>query len=420
MGRKLTARGAATETKVGYHADALQVGLYLQVKQSSGGLARSWVYRYRSPTTLKRRDFGLGALSDVPLAEARSKAAAARALVHQGVDPIERRVQERGARVHAARPRMSFEQAALACIEAKKPQWTNQKHAAQWTNTLTTYLFPVFGKKAAEAVTVDDVLEALAPIWTSKPETASRVRQRAETVFDWTIALRIRTSPNPAILKGNLAHLLPRQDRRRARTHQPAVHYSRINEFVQQLRKQQGVAPLALEFLIHTAARTGEVLGATWSEIDLDKAVWTVPAERMKARQEHRVPLNARAVSILKLMKSASRSSYVFPGWTTKREAPLSTGALLNVMKRSPQFSNFVPHGFRSTFRDWTAERTNYANETAELALAHVIKNQSEASYRREDQLEKREKIMEAWGAYVEAPAKSQTNVAPLKRRGAA
>ena len=418
MAKALTARGVANETKTGYYADASQVGLYLQVAQGAQGITRSWVYRYKSPTLPKRRDYGLGSLADVTLAEARSSAAAARALVRQGIDPIEKRKQERAARQKPARPKMTFEEAAHACINAKSAQWSNPKHLAQWKNTLTTYLFPAFGNKAVEEVTVDDVRASLAPIWTTKRETASRLRQRAETVFDWAIALGLRTSSNPATLKGNLAHLLPRQDRLRRRVHQPAVPFCNINAFVCQLRTQTGAAALALEFMIHTAARTGEVLGAQWTEIDIGSAVWTVPADRMKARRVHRVPLNTRALEILETMKKSSTSKYVFPGWSTKREVPLSSGALLAVMKRMDAYRRFVPHGFRSTFRDWTGERTAYASETVELALAHTIKNKTEAAYRREDQLEKRREIMSTWGAYIELPATNERNVMPLKRRG--
>jgi integrase len=246
------------------------------------------------------------------------------------------------------------------------------------------------------------VLQVLEPIWTTKTETASRLRQRIETVLDWAKARKLRTGDNPASLKGGLGQLLPKASKIAKVRHQPALPYQQVHAFVQELRAKRGISPKALEFLILTATRSGEVLGAKWDEIDLTGNVWTIPAERMKAGREHRVPLSARAVTIIKEMLAGKQCEFVFPDPSGKRG--MSSGSLLAVIKGMPDYAAYVPHGFRSTFRDWAAETTNFANETLELALAHSIRDKAEAAYRRQDQLEKRVKLMEQWAGYVGRP----------------
>jgi integrase len=253
-------------------------------------------------------------------------------------------------------------------------------------------------------------LTVLEPIWTTKTETATRLRQRIETVMDWAKARKLYTGDNPASLKGGLGQLLPKASKIAKVKHQPALPYQQMHLFVQELRQKKGVSPKAFEFLILTAARSGEVLGAKWDEIDLSAKVWTIPAERMKAGRAHRVPLSGPAVAVVNEMLAGKQGDYVFPNPSSKRA--MSNGALLAVIKGMPTYSKYVPHGFRSTFRDWAAETTNFANETLELALAHTIRDKAEAAYRRQDQLEKRAKLMEQWAAYVARKPQSTTMTA--------
>lgn len=413
----LTARGVAAATKLGYTADGAVAGLNLQVTQGTNGLVRSWVFRYTSPLTQKRREMGLGSADVVSLTAARDKARTVRAQVIDGTDPKEQRDTEQAQRKAEYANRVTFEKAATQCIAAKMHEWKNDKHKGQWSATLATYAFPVIGSKAVMEVTMEDVLKVLEPIWTTKTETATRVRQRIETVMDWAKARKLYTGENPASLKGGLGQLLPKASKIAKVEHHPALPYAKVHDFVQALRTKRGVSPKALEFLLLTAARSGEVLGAEWNEFDLDANVWTIPANRMKAGREHRVPLCKRAQKIVKEMQAGQQCEFVFPD--PKGKAGLSNAALLSVMKKMPDFAQYVPHGLRSTFRDWASETTNVANETLELALAHTIKNQAEAAYRRGDQLEKRVKLMQQWQAFVEhqpSPAK----VLPLERRSKA
>lgn len=413
----LTARGVTTTTKLGYTADGGVAGLNLQVTQGVNGLVRSWVFRYTSPTTLKRRELGLGPLDVVTLADARDKAGKMRLQVIEGVDPKDHRDQDHAARVAARANRTTFEDAAGKCIATKAHEWKNEKHKAQWGSTLATYAYPVIGSKPVNEIAMEDVLRVLEPIWITKTETATRVRQRIETVMDWAKARKLYTGDNPASLKGGLGQLLPRASKIGKVEHHAALPYVKAYDFVQALRTKRGVSPKALEFLLLTAARSGEVLGAKWNEIDLSAGVWTIPADRMKAGREHRVPLCQRALQIVKEMQSGQQCEYVFPD--PRGKTSLSSAALLSVMKKMPDFKQYVPHGLRSTFRDWAGETTNVANETLELALAHTIKNQAEAAYRRGDQLEKRVKLMQQWQAFVEhQPALAK--VLPMERRSKA
>jgi integrase len=396
----LTARLVATTSKLGYTADGLQPGLNLQVAEGVSGVVRSWVFRYTSPVSRKRREIGLGPLGARSLAEAREEAAELRRLIRNGVDPKDRRDDERRARASACSRRMTFRDAAVQCITAREHEWKNAKHRAQWTATLETYAFPLLGDLPVEAITTELVLRVLEPIWVTKTETATRVRQRIETVLDWSKARKLITGDNPATLKGGLGQLLPKARKVTKVTHQPALPYLEAYAFVQALRLKRGYGPKALEFLLLTAARSGEVLGATWDEFDLAASVWTIPATRMKAGREHRIPLMGRARQLIEEMLAGRHGDQVFPGPSGK--AGMSNGALLAVMKGMPAYSPYVPHGLRSTFRDWASETTDVANETLELALAHTIKNRAEAAYRRGDQLEKRAALMKRWGSYIE------------------
>jgi len=302
---------------------------------------------------------------------------------------------------------ITFQEAAEQCIASKKPEWKNAKHAQQWSNTLNAYAYPVFGTLSVSDLDTDLVLKAIEPIWVSKAETASRVRQRIETVWDWARARKYVEGENPARLRGHLDKLLAKTAKIKKVKHHPAVPYQNINTFISSLRKRSGSSALALEFMILTASRTGEVIGAKWSEINLSEKTWTIPAERMKAGKEHRVPLCNRALQILGNIKSnRNPDEFVFPGW--KSRLGLSNGAMLALMKKM-KCGHYTPHGFRSTFRDWAAEEAHtFANETIELALAHTIKNKAEAAYRRGDQLERRRELMANWNDYTDQHSRSK------------
>lgn len=383
--RALTALQVRQIKSPGRHADG--GGLYLFVEPTG---ARRWVLR--TVVQGRRRDIGLGSARLVSLLEAREKAALYRKTAREGGDPI---AQHR--HVHAVVP--TFKEAARLVHAAHAPGWRNQKHAAQWMSTLEQYAFPYFGDRRVDQVDAADVLRALTPIWLDKPETARRVRQRVRAVFDWSKGTGHRTGDNPI---DGLARVLPRQNDRAE--HHRALPYSEMPAFVASLADVNVGEPtrLALMFLIATAARTNEVLGARWDEIDFAKAVWTVPAERMKAAREHRVPLAPRTIAILKQVRDlSSGSDFIFPGRSTTR--PLSNMVFLQVLRRMNL--GITAHGFRSSFRDWAAEQTNFPREVCEEALAHINKNKVEAAYRRGDLLEKRRELMGAWADYINTSA---------------
>ena len=400
--KSLTAKQVETEKRLGYHADGACPGLNLQVVQGRGRFARSWLFRYTSPTTRTRRELGLGSTQVRSLADARKLAINFRLQVLDGHDPKDERDKQRAMAVNERAQRITFNEAASKCLETKSLEWKNVKHGEQWINTLTTYASPLLGKQPVELITTDLVYKVLEPIWVTKTETATRVRQRIEVVLDWCKARGYLKGENPARLKGALGELLPKSQKIKKVEHHAAIHYTQVHEFVMTLRGMPGTAPLALEFMLLTAARTGEAVGARWDEIDMATKVWTVPAERMKAGRKHRVPLCNRAVEILKTMKAAQQNDFVFPGHSILKNPHLSTGAFLAVFKRLPKFKGYTPHGLRSCFRDWASEETRFQNETLELALAHTIKNTSEAAYRRQDQLDKRVKLMQQWQQHVE------------------
>jgi len=399
-----SARSVQTITQVGYHR--CDAGLYLQVSKSG---SKSWLFRFKSPLTTKQREMGLGSLNTISMAQARELAVECRRLVLAGLDPIEERNKEKRTKILQQARTITFRDAAEQCIASKRPEWKNAKHSQQWTNTLTTYAFPVIGDLSLSELDTDLVLKVIEPIWITKAETASRIRQRIETIWDWARARKYVEGENPARLRGHLDKILANTAKVKQVRHHPAVPYKQINAFMSLLRKRNGSSALALEFMILTAARTGEVIGARWGEFDISSKVWIVPPERMKAGKEHRVPLCNRAMDILISIKSnRHETEFVFSGWRTG--SGLSNGAMLALMKKI-DFGPYTPHGFRSTFRDWAADEAHtFQNETIELALAHTIKNQAEAAYRRGDQLERRRELMANWGDYTEPQTKGKDN----------
>lgn len=413
--KALSARQVDTETRAGYHADGPHTGLYLQVTPVKERITRSWVFRYTSPTTRKRRELGLGSARVRKLADARALSGELRLKVLNGVDPKDERDQDRAKAIAARAYQITFDEAISQCMAAKAVEWKNIKHGQQWQNTLTTYASPLLGKMPVDLISTELIHKVLQPIWQTKTETATRVRQRIETVLDWCKARGYCKGDNPARLKGALGELLPKAKKIKKVEHHPAIPYVQINQFANELRQQGGTAPLALEFMLLTAARTGEVVGAKWGEIDLQKKVWIVPAERMKAGKEHRIPLSLRVLEILQVMQLAKLNDYIFPGHSVEKNTHMSTGTCRIVMKRMPNFAVYTPHGLRSSFRDWAAETTSFANETLELALAHAIPNKAEASYRRLDQLEKRAKLMQLWDNFIQSPI-NMASIAPLRR----
>jgi integrase len=413
---KLTALKVERVRKLpGMYADG--AGLYLQVTE--GGA--SWVYRYM--LNGKARYMGLGPLELYGLGQARARALDARRLRHEGVDPIDSRRTERArTRLEAAKA-MTFKEATKAYIEAKSIGWTGAKVKALWEATLATYAEPVLGALSVQAIDTALVLKVLEPIWTSKPETASRVRMRIEKILDWAKVKGYREGENPARWRGHLRELLAAPEDVRKVEHHAALPYAEVGAFMVELKKQEGVAARALEFAILTAARTSEVLSAQWSEVDLTARLWTVPAERMKAGKEHRVPLSTKTLAILKEMEPRQHAAigqdepgaFIFPG--AKQGRPLSNMALLMTLRRMDR-GDLTAHGFRSTFRDWAAERTSFPAEVAEMALAHTVPDKVEAAYRRGDLFDKRRRFMEAWAMFCAAVPKQplRNNVTVLRQ----
>jgi integrase len=384
ISKRLTSRTVDTAPP-GKHADG--EGLYLVV--APGG-ARKWVFRYMRDG--RAREMGLGKATGAGLADARRKTAEARAKLMDGLDPLSEKAKTAGV--------PTFGELADEVRKSLSAGFRNEKHRAQWKSTLETYAAPIRALRV-DAVDTADVLTCLRPIWTAKPETASRVRGRIEKILDAAKAKGFRIGENPARWRGHLDHLLPKQSKL-SRGHHGALPYSAIPTFLANLRERQGISVLALEFTILTAARSGEVMGALWSEIDISAKVWTVPSHRMKAGREHRVPISARSLQILADMEVVRNGDYVFPG--SKPKQPLSVMALEMALRRVGKQGSTV-HGFRSSFRDWAGNETSFPRELAEQALAHVIGDQAEQAYRRGDALERRRELMEAWARYIEPNA---------------
>ena len=364
----------------------------------AGSGAKKWVLRFTIDG--KRREMGLGSFPDVGLAEARDQAAAYRKQAKAGVDPIE-------ARQNGIETTPTFTTCAARYIQTHRRAWKNAKHARQWVRTLKTYARPVMGSKRVDIIVTEDVLKILTPIWTTKTETAKRVQGRVENILDYAAAHKYCDPLNPARWRGHLDKLLPKPARVKKVTHHPAMPHTAVPAFMAELSDDDTVSALALRFLILTATRTSEVLQAQWQEIDREAAVWTIPADRMKTRREHRVPLSDAAMTVLEELPRLEGNPYLFPG--ARHGHPLSNMALLLLMRgmgygASDERGHYVPHGFRSSFRDWSGEVSSFPRDVAEMALAHVIENKVEAAYRRGDLFAKRRKMMQEWADYVGKP----------------
>jgi integrase len=390
---RLTPLAIKNFKRAGYYADGL--GLYLQVLPTG---AKTWIHRYM--LNGKAREMGLGSLQDVTLAEARAKRNESRKLAReQGIDPITHRQQNKLANALVELKVISFDQCATAYIDAKSIEWKNAKHRQQWVTTLKQYASPVFGGQPVSEVTTDLVMKVLQPIWYAKTETASRLRGRIESILDWAKTSGYRTGENPARWDGHLDNLLPARNKAQPVKHQPALPYTEINAFLSALSAQQGAAKHALHLLILTATRTSEIIGARWDEIDFTTNTWTIPAARMKAGREHRIPLTRQAVAVIEGMQAFKLNDFVFPG--RSGEKPMSNMSMLQLLERMKR-KDITVHGFRSTFRDWAAHETNIPREIAEAALAHDVRTETEAAYQRGDFFNRRRKLMEAWAAYCE------------------
>jgi integrase len=385
-------------------------GLYLQVTE--GGA--SWIYRYMLAG--RAREMGLGPLALFGLSEARAKALDARRLRHEGIDPIEaRRAIRAQARLDAAKA-ITFKQCAEGYIAAHRAGWRNGKHAAQWEATLATYAGPVIGPLPVQAIDTALVLKVLEPIWATKPETAGRVRGRIESILDWAKVREYRQGENPARWRGHLDKLLPASGKVRKIVHHAALPYAELPGFLVELREEEGIAARALEFAILTAARTGEVIGARWSEMDLREKIWTVPPGRMKSGREHRVPLSARVLTILEGMQSHRHADdgFLFPGG--KIGKPLSNMAFLMLLRRMGR-GDLTAHGFRATFKTWASERTAFQNEIVEAALAHVVGSKVEQAYLRGTMFEKRRALMKQWATFCTSEPTEHGEVVSLRGR---
>lgn len=382
-------------------------GLYLQVAAAG---TKSWIYRFKRDG--RSRDMGLGPLRDVSLAVARRKAQRCRQQLLDGIHPLEaRRTGRAQARLDAAKA-MSFDQCRDAYIAAHQSGWHNAKHRQQWTNTLAAYASPVIGKLPVAAIDTGLVVKVLEPIWTTKTETATRVRGRIERILAWATTREYRIGDNPARWRGHLDQLLPTRSKVRKVKHHAALAYAEVPAFMAGLRSHDTVAAAALEFAILTATRAGEALGARWDEIDFNTGVWSIPTDRMKADREHRVPLDDSALAVLRKMSAVRRGDLVFPG--VKRDKPLSNMAMAMLLRRMGH-GNVTVHGFRSSFRDWAAETTAFPNHVVEMALAHAVGDKVESAYRRGDLFDKRRRLMRDWDRYCTSKPAAVGVVVPLR-----
>ena len=407
---KLTPLQVSSLNDPGRYADG--GGLYLQVtrweKDGAEWSTKSWLFRYMKDS--RERQMGLGSVETFTLKEARARARTQRQLLADGIDPLSARQKAKdAARMEAARA-ITFKDAAERYIAAHRAGWKNQKHGEQWGATLSTYAYLHVGSLPVAAIDTALVMKVLEPIWTQKSETASRVRGRVERILDWARVQGMRQGENPARWKGHLDKLLPAKTKVAKVRHQPALPWRAVPTFMGELRANAAISARALEFIVMTATRTGETIGARWEEIDLDEKLWTIPGERTKSGREHRVPLSDRAVEILKVLPRAS-GGFVFPG--ARVQQPLSNMAALELLRGMR--SGLTVHGFRSSFRDWCAEATNFPREIAEAALGHVLGNKVEAAYQRGDLLEKRRRLMQAWEGFCSKPV-DNGNVRQIKR----
>lgn len=378
-------------TEPGHHFVGGVSGLALQITKSG---ARSWVLR--TMIGGKRREMGLGGYPSVTLSAAKESARVARDKIRNGIDPIEESRKLKSALAASRAAALTFEQCAAAFIAAKEPEWKNAKHGEQWRNTLATYAYPIIGKTLVRDVNTAHVMRILEPIWTTKTETATRLRGRIENVLDWAGAREYRPKvDNPARWRGHLNKLLPQPSKIAEVEHHKALDYEEVGSFMAELRQKEGMGAKALEFLILTAVRSGEVRLATWDEINFDKRIWTIPAGRMKAGKEHNVPLSDAAIALLKALPRIDGSNYLFPN---TKGAPLSDMTLTQVLRRMGK--DISVHGFRSTFTDWASEETNILPVVSDMALAHAIDDKVKAAYRRGELLRKRTLMMKRWEKY--------------------
>ena len=408
IAKELSPLAVSRLTEPGFHRVGGVTGLYLQINERG---ARSWVLRMMVGT--KRRELGLGGFPTVGLADARTKARAVREQVENGLDPIAEKRKKREMLI-AEQRRPTFKKCAEQFMAMKSAEWRNDKHRQQWVNTLNQYAYPTIGDLPVHEISQRHVLTILEPIWTVKTETANRVRGRIENVLDWATAHGDRTGVNPARWRGQLDKLLPSPKKIAKVVHHPALPYEQLAEFQRRLNQYPSISAKALGFAILTAARSGEVRGATWEEIDFAKRIWTVPADRMKGGKEHRVPLSRRAIALLKTLPP-QKTGIVF---ATQKGNALSDMALTMLLRGV--WPGITAHGFRSTFRDWAAEQTSFPREVCEQALAHALPNQVEAAYRRSDLFDKRRELMDQWAAFcrkkpLQTPNKEKPTRKPAK-----
>jgi integrase len=399
---RLTALTVKAATARGLYPDGQ--GLCLQIARDG---SRSWIFRFRFGG--RRRYAGLGTVRDVSLQQARERARAARQQLDSGVDPIEAKRGKRTAAQLTAAKAMSFAEAARSYVDARRVGWT-QKTAGSIAAAIDTYANPILGSLPVGAVDTDLVLKVLEPVWSVKSETASRLRQYLEAVLDFAKVRGYRSGENPAAWRGHLDHILPTKAKVAPVQHLPALDYREIGAFMARLRGLQTIDARALEFTVLVAARSGEVLGARWEEVDLAAKIWMVPAIRTKARRDHRIPLSGAVVALLKNLPEPHVGP-LFPG---RGDRPINRNRLLEVLRQlNPGVS---VHGFRSVFRDWAGDCTTYSRETIEAALSHVVGDRTETSYRRGDALQKRRALMESWATYCAAPPALTGEVVELRR----
>ncbi|MCP3704096.1 MAG: tyrosine-type recombinase/integrase [Alteromonas sp.] len=405
-------------TQSGSYADGK--GLYLKISPTGG---KSWVFRYQFNG--KRKHMGLGAYTEISLEQARERLAHWRRVLRGSIetqtppcDPLEAKREIEAAQKREERKQVTFDEIAAVYIEANRPNWSNPKHAQQWANTLKTYATPEIGKLFIADIDTDDILNVLNPIWQSKNETATRLRGRIEKVIDYAKARKLRTDENPARWRGHLDAILPKPSKIAKTKHHPSLHHTQIGAFISELRSKPAKAARALEFLILTNTRTNEVTEAAWAEIDFNAKLWTIPAHRMKGRTEHRIPLSDRA---LELLEQQPKTSHLV--FTNPKGDQLSENALANVIKRmnskTPKWCDndsrpIVPHGFRSTFRVWAGELTNYSPELIEFAMSHQLKDKAEAAYHRSTLPEKRRMLMQDWADRLSTPDNQSADVVPI------
>lgn len=421
MGRVAKELGALAVSRLsepGLHFVGGVSGLALQVLPTGG---RSWLLRVSVGG--KRQEIGLGGFPSVSLAAAREAARTTRQKIKDGINPVQERA-EVAAKLKAERVgALTFQHCAERFIESHAPTWKNAKHLAQWSSTLEAYAYPHFGSLSVREVELSHVLAALEPIWQTKTETATRLRGRIEQVLDWATARGQRDTLNPARWRGHLDKLLPAPAKLKGETHQPALPAQLMGSFMTRLRAVEGMSARALEFAILTGARSGEAMGATWGEIDVDGATWTIPAARMKANREHRVPLSGAALTLLATLPRMASTDAVFPSPRGKFLSDMALTVLLRRLNEAdggrwvdPKAGRpVVTHGFRSTFRDWAAERTAYPRELAEVALAHSVAGKTEAAYWRGDLLAKRMQMMEDWAAFIARAEPAGANVVAIR-----